>query len=53
MRRVIERVLAVTDEPIQFQREDVEYVIDSGLIRRVPNGGLTIANPIYQEIILR
>ena len=46
-------MLAVTDEPIQFRPEDVEYVVDLGLIRRAPNGGLTIANPIYQEVIPR
>ena len=53
VRRVIEPILSVTDDPIQFRPEDIEYVIDLGLIRRAPNGRLTIANPIYQEVIPR
>jgi hypothetical protein len=53
VRRVVEPILSVTDEPIQFRPEDIEYVVDLGLIRRAPNGGLTIANPIYQEVIPR
>ena len=53
VRRVVEPILSVTDEPVQLRPEDVEYVVDLGLIRRAPNGGLTIANPIYQEVIPR
>ncbi len=53
VRRVVEPILSVTDAPIQFRPEDIEYVVDLGLIRRAPNGGLTIANPIYQEVIPR
>jgi len=53
VRRVVEPILSVTDEPIQFRPEDVAYVVDLGLIRRAPNGRLTVANPIYQEVIPR
>jgi hypothetical protein len=33
--------------------DDREFLIDLGLIRRHPDGGLRIANPIYQEVIPR
>jgi len=32
---------------------DVEYSVALGLVRRQPGGGLTVANPIYREVILR
>ncbi len=50
VRHVIEPILAgdtLTDVP----RDDIQYVIDLGLCRRDPGGGLTIANPIYREVI--
>jgi hypothetical protein len=51
VRSVIEPM--VRGEDIQeFKRDDVEYVIDLGLITRGPEG-LTIANPIYREVIPR
>jgi len=31
--------------------DDVQYVLDLGLCRRDEQGGLVIANPIYQEIV--
>ncbi|MFT4927860.1 MAG: hypothetical protein ACI8WB_003974 [Phenylobacterium sp.] len=37
----------------QMNPDDVEYVVDLGLINRARNGALTIANRIYQEIIPR
>jgi hypothetical protein len=37
----------------QMTPDDVDYVIDLGLIDRAPNGALTIANLIYQEVIPR
>lgn len=37
----------------QLDPDDVDYVIDLGLICRAVNGALTIANRIYQEIIPR
>ena len=33
--------------------DDRQYVIDLGLVRRDPMGGLVIANPIYREVIPR
>jgi len=32
---------------------DVEYVLDLGLVREGPGGALSIANPIYREIVAR
>ena len=31
--------------------DDRQYLVDLGLLRREPNSGLTIANPIYSEVI--
>ncbi|MBW4512824.1 MAG: ATP-binding protein [Scytonematopsis contorta HA4267-MV1] len=33
--------------------DDRQYLVDLGLLRREPNGGLVIANPIYREVIPR
>jgi hypothetical protein len=33
--------------------DDRQYLVDLGLLRREPNAGLTIANPIYREVIPR
>jgi type II secretory pathway predicted ATPase ExeA len=33
--------------------EDIQFVLDLGLCRMDPNGGLTIANPIYREVLPR
>ncbi len=52
VRRVIEPMLAGTalgDLPA----DDRQFVIDLGLARRDPAGGLVIANPIYREVIPR
>lgn len=52
VRRVIEPILAggtLDDVPEDNRR----YVIDLGLVRRDPNAGLVIANPIYREVIPR
>lgn len=37
----------------QMNPDDVEYVVDLGLVNRARNGALTIANRIYQEVIPR
>lgn len=37
----------------QMNPDDVDYVVDIGLLYRAKNGALTIANRIYQEIIPR
>jgi type II secretory pathway predicted ATPase ExeA len=41
--------LALGDTP----NDDRQYLIDLGLLRRDPGGGLVIANPIYREVIPR
>lgn len=41
--------LALGDTP----DDDRQYLVDLGLLRREPNAGLTIANPIYREVIPR
>ena len=52
VRRVIEPILAGSSiDDIPF--DDVDYVIDLGLIERLNGHGVTIANPIYKEIIPR
>lgn len=33
--------------------DDRQYLIDLGVLRRDPAGGLAIANPIYREVIPR
>jgi hypothetical protein len=33
--------------------DDRQYLIDLGLLRRDPAGGLVISNPIYREVIPR
>ena len=53
VRRVIEPILVGESFDTGFNEDDVQYVIDLGLVRRDPGGALTIANGIYQEIIPR
>ncbi len=52
VRRVIEPILAggVLDD---VPTDDRDYVIDLGLVRRANGGTLTIADPIYGEVIPR
>ena len=33
--------------------DDRQYLVDLGLVRRSPQGGLVIANRIYQEVLPR
>jgi hypothetical protein len=33
--------------------DDRQYLVDIGLLKRDPAGGLVIANPIYREILPR
>jgi type II secretory pathway predicted ATPase ExeA len=52
VRHVIEPLLAggsLNDVPA----DDRQFVLDLGLVRRDPAGGLVIANPIYREVIPR
>ena len=51
VRRVIAPLLAGEDDPEHLPHDDVQYVHDLGLIRL--DGQLSIANPIYREIIPR
>ncbi|MBC8264158.1 MAG: ATP-binding protein [Anaerolineales bacterium] len=52
VRRVIEPILAGKRRPDLIPTDDIQYVRDLGLIR-TEEGQLTIANPIYQEVIPR
>ncbi len=52
VRRIIEPMLAgrtLGDVPL----EDIQFVLDLGLCRMHPSGGLVIANPIYREVLPR
>jgi hypothetical protein len=52
VRRVIEPMLAgrmLNEAP----SDDIDYLIDLGLCRMAPGQGLTIANPIYREVLPR
>ncbi len=52
VRQIIEPMLAGrTLENVPA--DDRQYVIDLGLTRRDPKGGLVIANPIYREVLPR
>ena len=52
VKNIIEPILsgqALGDTP----NDDRQYLIDLGLLKRDPAGGLVIANPIYREVIPR
>ncbi|WP_242032765.1 ATP-binding protein [Oscillatoria sp. FACHB-1406] len=58
--RLRERRVKAIIEPIlsgqalgDTSNDDRQYLIDLGLLRRNPAGGLMIANPIYREVIPR
>ncbi|HEW98457.1 MAG: ATP-binding protein [Candidatus Parabeggiatoa sp. nov. 3] len=51
VQRVIQPILLGEKTPLS--PEDIEYVIDLGLVHRYQNGRLEIANRIYQEVIPR
>lgn len=55
VRRVIEPILAGEDEPDEalIPSDDVQYVVDLGLIKRELRKEIRIANGIYREIIPR
>jgi hypothetical protein len=52
VQRVIEPILEGTNLGRAVGQDDIQYVIDLGLISHTPMG-LQIANPIYQEVIPR
>jgi hypothetical protein len=49
---IIEPILAGQELP-QTSNEDRQYLVDLGLLKRDPAGGLVIANPIYREVLPR
>ena len=51
VRRVVEALLVGDREPSALPPDDISYVYDLGLIKT--EGQLTIANPIYREVIPR
>ena len=53
VRRIIEPMLAGSDNTAEHRPDDVQYVRDLGLIEIQRGGKITIANGIYQEIIPR
>ncbi|MCK6590812.1 MAG: ATP-binding protein [Polyangiaceae bacterium] len=53
IRSIIEPMLAGTAPFAPLPNDDIRFAIDLGLVRLDPSGGLAIANPIYQEIIVR
>jgi len=52
VRPVIEPLMA-GDTPEAVPRDDIDYVIDLGLVKQENGSGLLIANPIYKEILIR
>ena len=52
VRAILEPMLAGTT-PADVPEDDRRFVLDLGLLRRSPLGGLEVANPIYREIIVR
>jgi hypothetical protein len=52
VRVILEPMLAGTT-PGVVSEDDRRFVLDLGLLRRSPLGGLEVANPIYREIIVR
>jgi hypothetical protein len=52
VKAIIEPILGSQELP-QTSNEDRQYLVDLGLLRRDPAGGLVIANPIYREVLPR
>ena len=51
VRRVVEPLLAGSGAPRDPSADDLDYVVDLGLVRI--NGSVEIANPIYREVVPR
>lgn len=51
VRSVIEPLITGTPEPGRMHDDDIQYVIDLGLIKRKPH--LAVSNAIYREVIPR
>lgn len=52
VRRIIEPML-LGDALSNVPESDLRYLMDLGLLRMDPQGGLVVANPIYAEVIVR
>jgi hypothetical protein len=52
VKAIIEPILAGRELP-ESSNEDRQYLVDLGLLKRDPAGGLVIANPIYREVLPR
>jgi hypothetical protein len=52
VKAIIEPILAGRELP-ESSNDDRQYLVDLGLLRRDPAGGLVIANPIYREVLPR
>jgi type II secretory pathway predicted ATPase ExeA len=52
VKAIIEPILAGL-ELGNIPNDDIQFVIDLGLCKMDPQGGLTIANPIYREVLPR
>lgn len=50
VRSVIQPVLSSQEVGSDVSRDDIDYVVDLGLIARDEAGNLVIANPIYREV---
>ncbi len=53
VRRVISPMLEGDELSKAARPDDIQYVLDLGLIRRIHPDGMVISNPIYREIIPR
>jgi hypothetical protein len=52
VKAIMQPILAGQGLP-ETSNEDRQYLVDLGLLRRDPAGGLVIANPIYREVLPR
>lgn len=52
VRNIIDAIITGIDTSRDFPSDDIQYVLDLGLVARRENN-LVIANPIYQEVIPR
>jgi AAA+ ATPase superfamily predicted ATPase len=52
VRNIIDAIITGIDTSLDFPTDDIQYVLDLGLVAR-RNNNLVIANPIYQEVLPR
>jgi hypothetical protein len=53
VKKVIQTILIGGDEPLSRMADDVQYVMDLGLVRWDSETLFTISNPVYSEILTR